>query len=96
MSWDSFSHIPGSHAPAYSRDVEAASEAVRDAERRLVSALEAAYPLDTRVRVVHYRGQFFGRVTGWDCNGCRVLVRNCVSGKVGKWWAAHVEVAYDH
>lgn len=80
------------HAPGYSRAVERAALAVSAAEEALRSALEAAYPRDARVRVVHYGGSFTGTVDGWDRNGSRVYVRNDASGKTKKWWAAHVEL----
>ncbi len=62
------------------------------AEEALRSALEVAYPMGARVRVVHYRGSFIGTVDGWDRHGSRVAVRNDASGKTQKWWAAHVEL----
>lgn len=80
-------------AATYSRDVEEASERVRQAKADLLAALQRAYPKDARVRVTHYRGSFMGQVTGWDADGARVSVLNDRSAKVGKWWAAHVELA---
>jgi len=80
------------HAPGYSRDVERAARAVRAAEEALRSALEVAYPMGARVRVVHQRGSFTGTVDGWDRHGSRVEVRNHASGKTQKWWAAQVEL----
>ncbi|MDP9917019.1 hypothetical protein J2W24_002670 [Variovorax boronicumulans] len=84
----------GAHGAAnYSRDVEKASEAVRRAKSDLLEALRTAYPKDARVRVMHYRGSFMGSVAGWDADGSRVAVLNDKSGKVGRWWSAHVELA---
>lgn len=84
----------GAHGAAnYSRDVEQANERVRQAKADLLAALQKAYPMHARVRVAHYRGSFMGQVTGWDADGSRVLVLNDRSAKVGKWWAAHVELA---
>ena len=76
----------------YSRKVEKASDAVYAAKKRLLVALKAEYPLDQQVRVVHYRGEVFGVVVWWDCDGSRILVRNHKSGKVNKWWSRHVEL----
>ena len=84
------------YAPNYDRDVEAAYLAARIAENELTAALRDAYPLGASVRVVHTRNglkhSFFGEVTGWDRHGARVAVRNSLSGKECKWWAAHVEL----
>ncbi|BEP93268.1 hypothetical protein GmRootA79_16520 [Acidovorax sp. A79] len=79
-------------AAGYSREVEAALNAVRAAESALLATMQAAYPKDSVVRVVHYRGQFFGTVLGHDTTGTRICVRNNHTGKTSKWWAAHVEV----
>lgn len=87
------SYWQGGHtAPNYSRAVEAAHEAVRAAEAESLKTLQREYPLKKSVQVIHYRGQFEGEVVGHDNHGARVLVRNAVSGKVSKWWAAHVEL----
>ncbi|MNL81919.1 hypothetical protein D3C87_2091630 [compost metagenome] len=48
--------------------------------------------MHARVRVTHHRGSFMGSVAGWDADGSRVAVLNDKSGKVGKWWSAHVEL----
>ena len=79
-------------APGYSRDVEQAKEAVNAAEAKLLDTMKRAYPHDSQVRVVHYRGQFEGTVTGHDIYGIRICVRNNHTGKTCKWWAAHVEL----
>jgi Na+-translocating ferredoxin:NAD+ oxidoreductase RnfC subunit len=81
----------GRTAPNYSRAVEAAHEAVRSAEAESLRTLQREYPMGSSVQVIHYRGQFEGEVVGHDNVGARVLVRNAVTGKVSKWWAAHVE-----
>ncbi|MNV80561.1 hypothetical protein D3C71_1741730 [compost metagenome] len=83
----------GAHGAAnYSRDVEKANELVRQAKADLLAALRKAYPMHARVRVTHHRGSFMGSVAGWDADGSRVAVLNDKSGKVGKWWSAHVEL----
>ena len=79
-------------AAGYSRKVEKAADAVYAAKKRLLMVLKAEYPMDQQVRVVHYRGEVFGVVVGWDYDGSRVLVRNHKSGKVNKWWSRHVEL----
>lgn len=79
-------------APGYSRAVEASAERVRRAEKVLQETLRREYPEGARVRVVHHRGEFYGRVSGWDYYGARVSVVNDHSGKESKWWAAYVEV----
>lgn len=81
------------HAPGYSVAVEEAHKVVLAAEAALLEALKQSYPRGAAVRVVHYRGSFHGEVAGWDTDGVRVLVRNVVSDKCAKWWAAHVELA---
>ena len=78
-------------APGYSRAVEHASEVVREAEAALVETMLTEYPIGSRVRVVHHRGEYTGTVAGVDKFGIRVAVRNDRSGKTQKWWAAHVE-----
>lgn len=86
------SHWQGyGRAPGYSREVESANHAVREAEDHLRHVLQQEYPENCPVRVVHSRGQFRGKVIGWDVYGVRVIVRNDRTGKVNKWWAAHVE-----
>ena len=82
----------GRTAPNYSRSVEAAHEAVRAAEAESLKTLQREYPMGSGVKVIHYRGQFEGKVAGHDNVGARVLVRNALTGKVSKWWAAHVEL----
>lgn len=84
------------HAEGYSRWVERASNAVREAQEALQEALREEYPLGAIVRVVHHRGSFFARVVGWDYFGARVKVENERSGKISKWWAAHVELEDGH
>lgn len=79
-------------APRYSRMVEAANEAVNEANRRLRETLQREYPAGAAVRVVHDHGTFTGTVAGWDSYGARVSVRNDATGKSKKWWAAHVEL----
>lgn len=79
------------YAPGYSRSVERASEAVREAENALVAIMLREYPIGSHVRVVHHRGEYTGTVAGVDKFGVRVMVRNDRTGKVQKWWAAHVE-----
>ncbi len=79
-------------APNFGRRCARAQAALHEADEALLRALKADYPLDAPVTVVHYRGQFSGRVAGWDRFGCRVVVRNDASGKVAKWWAAHVQL----
>lgn len=63
------------YAPNYSREVEAAHEAVKVAEDRLRASLKASYPLGALVRVVHQRSggmySFYGNVAGWDRHGSR-------------------------
>lgn len=80
------------HARTYSRKVEAASEAVKAAENALLATLIAEYPLGEHVIVVHSRGSFTGTVDGWDHYGARVKVKNDITGKSSKWWAAHVGI----
>lgn len=80
------------YAPRYSREVEQTSEALRSAARALRDALQEAYPWGARVRVIHHRGEFTGKVIGWDHQGSRVQVRNDHSTKAQKWWAVHVEL----
>lgn len=82
-------------APGYSHAVEKANEAVRAAEASLLSALKDSYPCGSAVRVIHWRGQFEATVTGHDTHGVRVRVRNNITGKTSKWWAAHVEAIAD-
>lgn len=82
---------PG-HAAGFSRDVAQASAAVGTAQEALREALERGYPRGAEVYVVHHRGRFHGTVEGWDIYGCRVLVKNSVTRKTSKWWAAHVEL----
>lgn len=79
-------------ASRFSREVAQASAAVGAAEEALRGALERGYPRGAEVYVVHYRGCFHGTVEGWDTHGCRVLVKNTITRKVSKWWAAHVEL----
>lgn len=81
-----------SSAPSYSQEVEKASNEVRAAVAALLETMRREYPVHSRVRVVHHRGQFFGVVTGHDTHGVRVIVRNSTTGKISKWWARHVEV----
>lgn len=80
---------------ADSVSVEQANRAVLEAKAALEQSLKQCYPLGARVRVAHHRGGFLGEVTGWDVYGVRVVVRNLSSGKIAKWWAAHVELAKD-
>jgi hypothetical protein len=80
-------------APNCSVRVASAHEAIKDAQDRLLDALRAEYPRGKRVTVIHYRGHFCGYVVGWDTDGCRVVVKNERSLKVGKWWAAHVQLS---
>lgn len=80
------------YAPRHSREVEKASEAMRSAEQTLREALQEAYPWGTPVRVIHHRGEFTGKVIGWDHQGSRVKVLNDRSEKAQKWWAVHVEL----
>lgn len=82
---------PGT-APGYSREVEMAHEALQAARGQLLLALRESYPVGSPVRVVHYRGSFYGAVLGHDAEGSRVVVKNSISGKASKWWAAQVEV----
>lgn len=92
---------PG-HAPNFSREVAQASVGVKQANDALYAALQRGYPREREVYVVHHRGCFTGTVVGWDTFGVRVIVKNNVTGKTSKWWAAHVElvdapgVAADH
>lgn len=79
-------------APNFSRRVAQASEAVHIAKKNLLDELKNAYPKDRRVTVIHYRGQFRGRVVGWNQEGCRVAVENDNTLKVSLWWAAHVQL----
>lgn len=79
------------HAPNYSRRVEGAYEDSRNSIAALLQVLKSEYPKGAEVRVVHHRGEFTAHVTGWDTDGCRVHVRNVVTGKDSKWWAAQVE-----
>lgn len=83
---------PG-QAPGFDRAVAAAHEAVKRAEVVLQKALARGYPEGRHVTVIHSRGIFFGRVVGWDYHGCRVTVKNEVTGKVSKWWSAHVQLS---
>lgn len=82
----------GNHAPRFSQAVGKAHEAVKAAEKALLSTMQKEYPLDAFVRVVHDRGWFHARVTGWDALGTRVQVRNIATGKTSKWWTAQVEL----
>lgn len=86
MSWPNY-------GVRYSKAAEAASDAVYAAQANLQAVLRHEYPEGARVRVVHSRGRFYGHVVGWDHGGSRVTVENDHSGKVAKWWAAHVELA---
>lgn len=79
-------------APNFGRGAARAQAALDAAKAALLLALKTDYPMDAPVTVVHYRGHFHGRVAGWDTSGCRVLVRNDDSGKMAKWWAAHVQL----
>lgn len=79
-------------APNYSRAVEQSHEAVRSAEAEHLKTLQREYPVGKKVQVIHWRGQFEGAVVGHDNVGSRVCVRNTVTGKVSKWWAAHVQL----
>ena len=83
---------PG-RAPMFSRDVAAAHQSLKRAEERLQDALKRGYPEGRHVTVIHHRGMFWGRVVGWDHDGCRVAVKNEVTCKVSKWWAAHVQLS---
>ena len=88
-----FQHWRGvGHAPRFSRMVAHAAVAVEEAKNALYAALKAGYPADSRVYVIHHRGCFEGTVAGWDTYGCRVHVKNSITGKVSKWWAAHVQL----
>lgn len=80
------------HANNFSREVGRASHAVALAEGKLLEALKSSYPLGREVRVVHSRGSFIATVEAWDTHGCRVQVKNTVTGRTSKWWAAHVEL----
>ena len=79
-------------APNFSRRVAQADEDVKRAEEKLTAALKHAYPLGEPVSVIHHRGHFTATVAGWDSCGCRVVVKNDATGKVSKWWAAHVQL----
>lgn len=79
------------YSDSYSREVIAASDAVHQARKNLQTTLQYEYPKDAPVKVTHHRGEYYGYVAGWDCHGCRVLVRNCETQKIKKWWAKHVE-----
>lgn len=82
-------------APNFSRKVAQAAESVQIAQKNLMDALIHAYPEGRRVTVIHYRGQFYGHVTGWDHHGSRVCVKNERTQKLSMWWAAHVQLAED-
>ena len=83
---------PG-HAPMFSRAVAAANQTLKRAEEELQATLKREYPEGRHVTVIHHRGMFWGRIVGWDYYGCRVAVQNEVTGKVSKWWAAHVQLS---
>ena len=88
-----YSHWDGTgRASGYSRAVAEASVRVYRAKADLLRVLEENYPIDAPVTVIHWRGAFSGTVCGWDTEGIRVFVKNDRSGKVSKWWAAHVEL----
>lgn len=82
---------PGAYATWQNKNVEDACDAVVVAKNSLADALAAAYPHGTAVEVVHHRGRFTGTVVGWDDEGSRVVVKNDRSGRVAKWWSAHVQ-----
>lgn len=89
-----FKHWYGlGHAPRFSRCVARASRAVAEAQETLYAALQKGYPRGAEVYVIHHRGCFAGTVEGWDTFGTRVIVKNDRTGKVSKWWAAHVQLA---
>lgn len=79
------------HAADYSRRVEFAAADVQAAEKALVETMQDEYPRECLVRVVHHRGEFTAKVTGWDHRGARICVRNITTGKESMWWAAQVE-----
>lgn len=83
--------IDTGYSDNYSREVIAASDAVHQAQKNLQTTLQYEYPKDAPVKVVHHRGEYYGFVAGWDYHGCRVIVRNCETQKIKKWWARHVE-----
>lgn len=75
-----------SHAK-YSEAVKAAADQVKSAVTDLLTTMEAAYPVGSRVRVNHCRGEYFGNVIGHSLHGCRIEIRNDRSGKtLGRWY----------
>lgn len=87
VGWRGFGRAPGCSPRAAQ-----ASEALHAAAGRLFDVLRDEYPMGGLVEVVHRRGAFRGRVTGWAVDGCSVGVKNERTGKTAKWWAAQVQL----
>ena len=64
---------------------------IRDAENRLLKAMQEEYPLDCTVLINHARGCFEAKVIGYDLTGHRIIVMNPSTDKESKWWYRDVE-----
>ncbi len=76
----------------FSKNVEAAANAVNSARDDLVRALRRAYPLGEPVRVIHHRGEYTGIVMGHDAHGARVVIENDATGKTSRRYFREVEM----
>ncbi len=77
----------------FDKSVQRARDEITKAEDKFMRILKAAYPINSRVRVITARSSFYGIVTGHHLYGHAVEVCNEITHKKSKWWFVSVERA---